>query len=78
MKPLSSTGRHPYRPAHTHFLVTAPGYQNLVTHTFVAGDAYLDSDAVFGVKESLIGSFERLSDADTEWRSTFDFVLATA
>jgi hydroxyquinol 1,2-dioxygenase len=75
---LTSLGRHPYRPAHTHFLVTAPGFQRLVTHTFVAGDTYLDSDAVFGVKESLIVSFERLPDADTEWQCTFDFVLAPA
>lgn len=75
---LGHLGRHPYRPAHMHFLVTAPGYEKLVTHTFVGEDAYLGSDAVFGVKESLIAPFERLEDADTLWRSPYDFVLAPA
>lgn len=56
---LTATGRHPMRPAHIHFTITAPGYKRLVTHVFVAGDAYLGSDAVFGVKESLIVPFER-------------------
>ena len=74
-KMLAQMGRHPYRPAHMHFLVTAPGFQKLVTHTFVGDDAYLDSDAVFGVKQTLIAPFERLEDADTLWRSPFDFVL---
>lgn len=74
-KMLARMGRHPYRPAHMHFLVTAPGFQKLVTHTFVGDDAYLDSDAVFGVKQTLIAPFERLEDADTLWRSPFDFVL---
>ncbi|MCD2191164.1 intradiol ring-cleavage dioxygenase [Actinomycetospora soli] len=75
---LSRLGRHPYRPAHMHFLVTAPGHRELVTHTFVGGDVYLESDAVFGVKESLIAPFERREDADAQWRSTYDFVLAPA
>lgn len=54
---LKSTKRHPYRPAHLHFMVAAPGYETLVTHVFVAGDPYLESDAVFGVKKSLIDAF---------------------
>lgn len=74
-KMLAAMGRHPYRPAHMHFLVTAPGFQRLVTHTFVGDDSYLTSDAVFGVKQTLIAPFERLSGADTLWRSPFDFVL---
>ncbi|MEN9409258.1 MAG: hypothetical protein RL216_1232 [Pseudomonadota bacterium] len=74
-KMLAHLGRHPYRPAHMHFLVTAPGFQKLVTHTFVGDDAYLESDAVFGVKKTLIAPFERLEGADTAWRSPFDFVL---
>lgn len=73
---LGQLGRHPYRPAHMHFLVTAPGYQRLVTHTFVGGDAYLDSDAVFGVKTSLIAPYERVTGGAVLWRSDFDFVLA--
>ncbi|MBC2836886.1 intradiol ring-cleavage dioxygenase [Paragemmobacter straminiformis] len=77
-KMLAQLGRHPYRPAHMHFLVTAPGFQRLVTHTFVGDDFYLESDAVFGVKQTLIAPFERLDGADTLWRSPFDFVLTPA
>lgn len=77
-KMLGHMGRHPYRPAHMHFLVTAPGFQRLVTHTFVGDDSYLESDAVFGVKKTLIAPFERLDGADTKWRSPFDFVLTPA
>ncbi len=51
---LDALGRHPYRPAHIHFMVAAEGHVRLVTHLFTAGDEYLDSDAVFGVKPSLI------------------------
>ncbi len=75
---LAALGRHPYRPAHMHFLVTAPGFQRVVTHTFVGDDSYLGSDAVFGVKQSLVAPFERLEGADTLWRSPFDFVLTPA
>ena len=71
---LEALGRHPYRPAHMHFLVTAPGYQRIVTHTFVGDDGYLADDAVFGVKETLIAPFER-SEGDTIWRSRFDFIM---
>ena len=56
---LKATGRHPWRPAHVHFMIEAPGYRRLVTHVFVDGDQYLGSDAVFGVKESLIDAYER-------------------
>lgn len=54
---LRATGRHPMRPAHVHFMIAAPGHETLVTHVFVAGDPYLDSDAVFGVKQELIAKF---------------------
>ncbi|HEX4986145.1 MAG TPA: intradiol ring-cleavage dioxygenase [Burkholderiales bacterium] len=54
---LLGMGRHPYRPAHVHAIVTAPGFERVATHLFVAGDEYLDSDAVFGVKPSLIVDF---------------------
>lgn len=54
---LHAAGRGPMRPAHIHFMVTAPGYQRLITHVFVAGDEYLGTDAVFGVKQSLIAEF---------------------
>ena len=51
---LKATRRHPYRPAHIHFMIAHEGFETLVTHLFMAGDPYLDSDAVFGVKQSLI------------------------
>jgi hydroxyquinol 1,2-dioxygenase len=56
---LRATNRHPWRPAHVHFMISSPGYETLVTHVFAAGDEYLDSDAVFGVKNSLIREFPR-------------------
>lgn len=74
-KMLVAFGRHPYRPAHTHYLVTAPGYQKVVTRTFVGDDPYIESDTVFGVKQTLVAPFERVDDGKTVWRSRFDFVL---
>jgi hydroxyquinol 1,2-dioxygenase len=58
-KMLLKMGRHPYRPAHTHMIVSAPGYDRVATHVFVEGDPYLESDAVFGVKNSLVAEFKR-------------------
>ena len=72
---LAALGRHPYRPAHMHFIVTAPGFEKVVTHTFVGDDSYITSDAVFGVKDSLVAPYERIDDARAVWRSSFDFVL---
>jgi hydroxyquinol 1,2-dioxygenase len=54
---LRAMGRHPFRPAHVHLIVSAPGYGAVTTHLFVKGDPYLDTDAVFAVKESLIVDF---------------------
>ena len=51
---LDALGRHPWRPAHLHFWIKAPGYEPLITHVFRNGDKYLDSDAVFGVRSSLV------------------------
>ncbi|WP_238009960.1 dioxygenase [Dactylosporangium sp. AC04546] len=51
---LRRTRRHPYRPAHIHFIAAAAGHRPVTTHAFVAGSPYLDSDAVFAVKPSLI------------------------
>jgi hydroxyquinol 1,2-dioxygenase len=56
---LLASGRHPWRPAHLHFRIRAPGFQTLVTHIFRDGDPYLDSDVVFGVRSSLISDFVR-------------------
>jgi hydroxyquinol 1,2-dioxygenase len=75
-KMLVATGRHPMRPGHLHFMFEAPGFEKLVTHLFVQGDKYLDSDAVFGVKESLIVNFKKNAAGDAECR--YDFVLKPA
>jgi protocatechuate 3,4-dioxygenase beta subunit len=83
---LAAAGRGPMRPAHLHFMVTAPGYHRLVTHIFVRGDAYQDSDAVFGVKESLVVDFDEQPtgtptpggrQVEGSWtRASFDIALA--
>jgi hydroxyquinol 1,2-dioxygenase len=59
---LAATKRHPYRPAHIHFIVTAAGHHPLTTHIFVAGSEYIESDAVFAVKRSLIVDFALVDD----------------
>jgi hydroxyquinol 1,2-dioxygenase len=87
-KMLQAQGRHPYRPAHIHFMVSASGYRRLVTHIFLDDDPYLDSDVVFGVKSSLIrklGHHKAGTKAPdgTHWGSNFatlncDLALAAA
>ena len=59
---LASTRRHPNRPAHLHFITAATGYRPVTTHVFVADSPYLDSDAVFGVKESLVREVREVDD----------------
>jgi catechol 1,2-dioxygenase len=59
---LRATDRHPWRAAHIHAIVSADGYRPVTTHIFDADSDYLDSDAVFGVKESLIRPFVRHDD----------------
>ncbi|MFK7994517.1 MAG: dioxygenase [Granulosicoccus sp.] len=59
---LRATGRHPWRPSHLHFIVTAPGYKTLVTEVFPSDDPYLDQDAVFGVREKLIMEYQERHD----------------
>jgi hydroxyquinol 1,2-dioxygenase len=56
---LRKMGRHPFRPGHIHMIVSAPGHLPVTTHLFVAESQYLDSDAVFGMKESLVAQFDR-------------------
>ncbi|BDB29657.1 6-chlorohydroxyquinol-1,2-dioxygenase [Cupriavidus sp. TA19] len=56
---LRATERHPWRPAHLHFLIKQTGYQTLITHIFRKGGTYLDSDAVFGVRSTLIADWLR-------------------
>lgn len=61
-KLLGNLGRHPYRPAHLHYILEADGYETLITHIFDPDDDYIHSDAVFGVKESLLAKFELIED----------------
>ncbi len=72
---LDAAGRHPWRPAHIHFKVSAEGYRTLVTQLFSDDDPYLDADAVFGVKDSLIVHYERGGDG---LRLAYDFAMARA
>lgn len=75
-KLLADTGRHPWRAAHIHARVSATGFEPLTTHVFDRDSEYLDSDTVFGVKESLIRDFVR--GADGLLRCESDFVLCRA
>ncbi|RCW81954.1 intradiol ring-cleavage dioxygenase [Phyllobacterium bourgognense] len=84
---LGVLGRHPYRPAHLHYLIKADGFETLITHIFDRDDPYISSDAVFGVKESLLAEFKRTHDEsraaeygfNTEfWEIKQNFVLAKA
>jgi hydroxyquinol 1,2-dioxygenase len=81
---LTALERHPWRPAHLHFMISAPGYERLVTHVFRDGDPYLDSDAVFGVRSSLVAQWVRHEEGTTPDGTSletpvstleFDFVL---
>ncbi|MFY9510821.1 MAG: dioxygenase [Rubrivivax sp.] len=56
---LRAQQRHPFRPAHLHFMISKPGYRVLVTQVFPEGTEYLDSDPVFGVTQALVGHFEQ-------------------
>ena len=83
---LAAVGRSPMRAAHLHFMVSADDCRTLVTHVFVRGDDHLDSDTVFGVKDSLVIDFERHDGSaptpdgrvveDTWTSARFDVVLA--
>jgi len=84
-KLLGALGRHPYRPAHLHYILGADGYETLTTHIFDPDDPYIDSDAVFGVKKSLLAEFRKIDDparaktlefAGPFWDVEHDFVLA--
>lgn len=86
-KLLHALGRHPYRPAHLHYIIEAPGFERLTTHIFDPDDPYINSDAVFGVKESLLAEFKRIKDpvranalgfAGEFWEVEHNFVLAKA
>lgn len=69
---LAATRRSPMRPAHVHFMISAAGYRTLTTHVFRDGDPHLGSDAVFGERESLVGTFVHNQSSSL---LAFDFVL---
>jgi len=82
---LEKLGRHPHRPAHLHYIVGAEGFEEITTHIFVPDDPYIESDAVFGVKQSLLADFVKVDDPDRAarfgvanpfWEVEFDFTLA--
>jgi catechol 1,2-dioxygenase len=84
---LARLGRHPNRAAHLHFIVTAPGYEPVITHIFTPDCRYLGEDAVFGVKQDLIADFKKIDDQEQArqlgftspfWSVNWDFRLAPA
>lgn len=84
---LEALGRHPWRPAHLHFMISAPGCETLITHVFRDGDRYLDSDAVFGVRSTLVADWVQHPPGiapdgsllkDPYYTLDFDFVLSRA
>ena len=86
-KLLGKLGRHPHRAAHLHFIVTAPGFDQVITHIFTPDCPYLHEDTVFGVKKELIAEFTTQTDEATAQRHglqvpflavTWDFVLNPA
>jgi protocatechuate 3,4-dioxygenase beta subunit len=77
---LNAVGRHPFRPAHVHFLIAASGHETLTTALYIDGDKYLDSDAVFGSRKSLVvgySHFDKMAnDREPQMDAIkFDFVL---
>ncbi|MDA9789777.1 intradiol ring-cleavage dioxygenase [Amylibacter sp.] len=86
-KLLEELGRHAWRPAHLHFIVSKEGYDEVTTHIFDPDDIYINSDAVFGVKDSLIAEFVKVDDPEHVaklgfegfhyWSVEYDFILAT-
>ncbi|WP_299705290.1 intradiol ring-cleavage dioxygenase [uncultured Tateyamaria sp.] len=86
-KLMGALGRHPFRPAHLHYILEADGFETLTTHIFDPDDPYIHSDAVFGVKESLMAKFDLIEDAGKiadagmdgpYYEVVHDFVLARA
>lgn len=82
---LKALGRHPFRPAHLHCIISAPGFQRLTTHNFDPDDPCINSDAVFGGKQSLLAQFDwqavgnpAMGIAVPHWAVVHDFVLAPA
>jgi hydroxyquinol 1,2-dioxygenase len=77
-KMLRALGRHPFRPAHIHFILAAAEFQTLTTALYINGDRYLDSDAVFGSRPSLVVDYRRSTSRGAPDEIRFDFALAPA
>jgi hydroxyquinol 1,2-dioxygenase len=86
-KMIEGMGKHPNRPGHIHFMLSMPGHAGVTTHLFVANSPYLDSDVVFGVRDSLVVEFERHAPGKAPdgrdmnkpwWSARHDFRLAPA
>jgi protocatechuate 3,4-dioxygenase beta subunit len=86
-KLLRAMGRHPNRASHLHFIVSAPGYETVITHIFAPDCQYLPDDTVFGVKKELIADFNKVEDLKEAqavgldvpfWRVNWTFCLASA
>jgi hydroxyquinol 1,2-dioxygenase len=80
-KLLAALGRHPFRPAHLHYIISADGFDTLTTHIFDPDDPYINSDAVFGVKQSLMAKFNPMTEPGSGFDGpfldlNFDFVLS--
>jgi hydroxyquinol 1,2-dioxygenase len=81
---VNATTKNHMRPAHMHAIVSAPGYQQVITHVFVDGDPHLESDAVYAVKNSLVSKYKKMSDAEARkvglpsgsFKVEFDFKLS--
>ncbi|KAF2009179.1 catechol 1,2-dioxygenase 1 [Aaosphaeria arxii CBS 175.79] len=77
-KILQALDRHPFRPAHIHFIISAPGYKPIVTQIFDRNSKYIEDDAVFAVKDSLLVDFIPItSDPKADFELPYDFRLAT-
>ncbi|TPX11823.1 uncharacterized protein E0L32_007560 [Thyridium curvatum] len=76
---LEMLDRHPYRPAHIHFMVIAEGYQTLVTQIFDSGSDYVDNDSVFAVKDGLTVDFvPRKGDPQADWQLEYNISIGPA
>ncbi|PLP96995.1 dioxygenase family protein [Cupriavidus pauculus] len=80
---LAAQQRHPYRPAHIHFIVAAPGHRTLVTQVFADDSDILETDVTFGVHRQLVGAFQLVETGWSPWGELpapfytlqFDFTL---
>jgi catechol 1,2-dioxygenase len=71
---LAAAHRYPYRPAHIHFICTAPGYETLITQVFVKGDKQIEDDVVFTASDKMIGNFQK-GDGKCKYKLTYDLPL---